>query len=115
MSFVNMTKENLPVFMNIINNIFLDITLPETKNNLLINAIKQSMLINNYQPSDTAVLKVVQLYEVMNFRRSVIIIGDTGTAKSTTWKTLKDVLILLKGEHINNFETVIVSHKISFK
>lgn len=110
-----MTKEDLPVFMDIINNIFVDITLPETKNNVLIDAIQRTMLKNNYQPSDTAVLKIVQLYEVIHFRRSVIIIGHTGKAKSTAWKTLRDALVLLTREHVNNFVPVIVSHKIGFK
>ncbi|VVC43185.1 Dynein heavy chain, domain-2,Dynein heavy chain domain,Dynein heavy chain, domain-1,Dynein heavy chain, P- [Cinara cedri] len=107
MSLVNMTKEDLPIFMDIINNIFSDITLPETKNNLLIDAVKRSMLKNNHQPFDTAIIKTIQLYEVMRYRRSVIIIGDTGTAKSITWKTLKDTFTLLKKEHVNMFETVI--------
>lgn len=67
------------------------------------------MLKNNLQPSDSAVLQIVQLYETMCFRRSVILIGHSGSAKSTAWKTLRDTFVLLKSEQVNDFETVIVS------
>lgn len=107
------TNEDLPVFMDITNNLFPDITPPESKNDILINAIKRSLLKNNHQTSDSAVLKIVQLYEIKNFRRSVIIIGRSGAAKSTTWKTLRDTLLLLKKEQVDKFETVIVSRIIN--
>lgn len=92
-----------------INNLFPDITPPELRYDVLIDAIKRTMLKNNLQPTDSAVLKIVQLYEIKTHRPSVIIIGHSGAAKSTTWKTLSDTLILLKNEQINSFETVIVS------
>lgn len=99
--------------MDISNNIFPDIVPPELKQDVLIDAIKRTMLKNNLQPSDSAVLKIVQLYEAKSFRRSVILIGHSGSAKSTAWKTLRDTLVLLKSEQVNNFETVIVSHILS--
>ncbi|XP_008181522.3 dynein heavy chain 2, axonemal [Acyrthosiphon pisum] len=103
----NINKEELPIFTDMINNLFPDITPPETKYEVLIDAIKRSMLKNNLQPTDSAVLKIVQLYEIKTYRSSVIIIGNSGAAKSITWKTLRDALILLKREQINSFETVI--------
>lgn len=101
--------------MGIINDIFPDITLRESKNDVLIDAIKQTMIKNNHYPSDSALLKVVQLYEIKNCRRSVIMIGNSGAAKSTTWKTLRDTLNFLKKEQINTFETVVVSNIKSIK
>jgi len=105
----NINKEDLPILPDIINNLFPDITPPETKYEVLIDAIKRSMLKNNLQPTDSAVSKIVQLYEIKTHRSSVIIIGKSGAAKSITWKTLRDTLILLKNEQINSFESVIVS------
>lgn len=101
--------------MDITNNLFPDITPSESKNDILIDAIKRSMIKNNHQPADSAILKIVQLYEIKNFRRSVIIIGHSGAAKSTTWKTLRDTLVLLKREQVNTFETVIVSCNSYYK
>lgn len=73
------------------------------------------MLKNNLQPSDSVVSQIVQLYETKCFRRSVILIGHSGTAKSTKWKALRDTLVLLKSEQVNNFETVIVSRIVPLK
>lgn len=101
--------------MDMINNLFPDITPPEIKCEVLIDAIQRSMLKNNLQPTDSAVLKIVQLYEIKTYRSSVIIIGNSGAAKSITWKTLRDTLILLKSEQINSFETVIVRSIIIYK
>lgn len=109
MNLTYIRNEDLPIFMDIINSLFPDITPPESKNDILIDAIKQCMVKNNQQPSTFAVSKIVQLYETKSFRRSVIITGQSGSAKSTTWKTLRDTLALLKKERVNNFENVIVS------
>jgi len=106
----SINEEYLPIFTDMINNLFPDITPPEIKYEVLIDAIKRSMLKNNLQPTDSAVLKIVQLYEIKSYRSSVIIIGNSGAAKSTTWKILRDTFILLKSEQINSFETVIVSN-----
>lgn len=111
-SLSNITKQDLPVFKDITDGLFPDIIIPhvtESRNDVLKDAIKQTMLKNNHQPSESAALKIVQLHEIKNCRRSVIIIGRSGAAKSTTWKTLKDALGLLKREDDNTFEAVIVS------
>lgn len=100
--------------MEITSNVFPDVCPPEMKHDILVDAIKRSMLNNNLQPSDSAVSQIVHLYETKSYRRSVILIGRTGTAKSTTWKTLRDTLVLLKREQVNNFEAVIVSRIITF-
>jgi dynein heavy chain len=94
--------------MDITNNLFPGIKSPESNHGVLVDAIKRTMLKKNLQPSDASILKIVQLYEIKNYRRSVIIIGHSGAAKSTTWKTLRDTLVLLNREQINKFETVIV-------
>lgn len=94
--------------MDIINNLFPSINTPEPNHRVLVDAIKRTMLKKNLQPSNASILKIVQLYEIKNYRRSVIIIGNSGAAKSTTWKTLRDALVLLNREHVNTFETVIV-------
>lgn len=94
--------------MDITNNLFPDINPPESNHGVLVDAIKRSMLKNNLQPSDASILKTVQLYEIKNYRRSVIIIGNSGAAKSTTWKTLRDTLVLLSREQVDSFQTVTV-------
>lgn len=109
MNLAKLTVDDLPLFLGITKDLFPSIILPEVKNEVLINAIKRCMVKNNHQPSESAIAKIVQLYETKISRHSVMVLGSTGTTKTTTWKTLKDTMTLLKSENIQLFETVIVS------
>lgn len=109
MNLAKLTVDDLSLFMGITNDLFPKIILPQVKNEVLIGAIKRCMLKKNHQPSDPAIAKIVQLYETKVSRHSVMILGQTGAAKTSTWKTLRDTMKLLKKEKVNNFENVIVS------
>lgn len=109
MNLAKLTVDDLPLFMGITNDLFPKITLPEVKNDVLITAIKRCMEKNNHQPTEPAISKIVQLYETKISRHSVMILGYTGAAKTTTWKTLRDAMALLKSENVHSFEKVIVS------
>lgn len=109
MNLAKLTVDDLPLFIGITNDLFPKISLPVVKNDILIGAIKQCMLKKNHQPSDSAIAKIVQLYETKVSRHSVMVLGSTGTAKTATWKTLRDAMTLLKQEKVDLFETVIVS------
>lgn len=109
MNLAKLTMDDLPLFMGITNDLFPKIVLPEVKNDTLISAIKQCMLKNNHQPTKPAISKIVQLYETKMSRHSVMVLGYTGAAKTTTWKTLRDAMTMLKRENVYPFEKVIVS------
>lgn len=109
MNFAKLTVDDLPLFMGIMHDLFPTTNLPEVKDNVLIDAIKRHMIEKNRQPSDAAVTKIVQLYETKVSRHSVMILGQTGAAKTATWKTLKGAMNVLKLDNIDGFETVIVS------
>lgn len=111
MNLAKLTVDDLPLFMGITNDLFPKIILPEVKNDTLIKAINLCMVKNNHQPSESAISKIVQLYETKISRHSVMILGHTGAAKTTTWKTLRDAMGLLKKMNVNSFETVIVSKR----
>lgn len=111
MNLAKLTVEDLPLFMGITNDLFPNITLPVVKNDILINAIIQCMIDNNLQPSESAIAKIIQLYETKISRHSVMVLGFTGSTKTTTWKTLIKVMALLKKEKVDTFETVVVSLK----
>lgn len=109
MNLAKLTVDDLPLFMGITNDLFPKINLPVVKNDILIGAIKRCMINKNHQPSVSAIAKIVQLYETKVSRHSVMVLGATGTAKTVTWKTLRDAMTLLKKEKVELFETVIVS------
>ena len=52
------------------------------------------------------VLKVIQLYETKISRHSVMLVGATGTAKSTSWKMLKAAMTTLKLQNKGNYQAV---------
>lgn len=60
------------------------------------------------QPIKTAITKVIQLYETKSSRHSVMILGNTGTAKSTTWQALQGAMGRLKKANKPGFQTVSV-------
>lgn len=109
MNLAKLTVEDLPLFMSIMNDLFPNITLPTVKNDVLISVIKRCMRENNLQPAKSAIAKIVQLYDTKISRHSVMVLGTTGSAKTTTWKVLRDAMILLKREKVDSYETVIVS------
>lgn len=115
MNLAKLTVDDLPIFLGITKDLFPSITLPEVKNDTLIRAIKQCMANKNHQPSESAIAKIIQLYETKISRHSVMLLGHTGAAKTATWKTLKDAMALLKNEKVEQFETVTVSLKFIFK
>ena len=52
------------------------------------------------------ITKVIQLYETKGSRHSVMILGKTGTAKSTTWQCLRDSMGILKKRKKPGFNSV---------
>jgi len=109
MNLAKLTINDLPLFMGITHDLFPSITLPVVKNDVLIDAIKRCMIKNNHQLSESAIAKIVQLYETKISRHSVMVLGLTGATKTATWKTLRDAMTLLKKEKIDLYEKVIVS------
>jgi len=109
MNLAKLTIDDLPLFLGITRDLFPNITLPVFKNDILIDAIKRCMIKNNYQPSESAIAKIVQLYETKISRHSVMLLGLTGATKTVTWKTLRDAMTLLKKEKVDPYEKIIVS------
>ncbi|XP_025836128.1 dynein heavy chain 2, axonemal-like [Agrilus planipennis] len=58
------------------------------------------------KPVQIAITKVIQLYETKNSRHSVMILGNTGTAKTVTWKSLKGAMGRLKKLNKAGFNVV---------
>lgn len=115
MNLAKLTVDDLPIFLGIAKDLFPTITLPEIKNDLLIRAIKQCMANKNHQPSKAAIAKIIQLYETKISRHSVMILGTTGAAKTSTWKTLKEAMALLKTEKVELYVSATVSLKYYFE
>ena len=80
--------DDTPVFQGLISDLFPNLEVPRSKDQVFEKAIKVATCDLQLQPEDSFILKVVQLDELFDVRHSVFIIGDAGTGKSQTWKTL---------------------------
>lgn len=50
---------------------------------------------NSLCVSESQVGKIIQLHEMMNTYHNVILLGKSGSGKTVSWKTLKDVYSIL--------------------
>ena len=76
------------VFQGLISDLFPNLEVPRSRDQFFEKTIKESACDLHLQPKDNFILKVVQLDEIFQVRHSVFIVGDAGTGKTQTWKTL---------------------------
>ena len=70
------------------------------------------MKAQSLQINDHAVTKVIQLYETKTSRHAVMIVGNTQSAKSVTWRVLQNAMTTLNKDGDPGYQMVKVSQKI---
>ncbi len=85
-------KIDLPLFENIISDLFPGVKRPERDYGNLMNTIKDSCGHFNVQPVEGFLAKVIQLYDTMNVRHGLMMVGPTGGGKTTTYRVLARAL-----------------------
>ncbi|XP_057654894.1 dynein axonemal heavy chain 2 isoform X2 [Diorhabda carinulata] len=106
MNIARLTSDDLPLFNGIMSDIFPGVVIPVVDYMDLNLAITEYMENKNLQPIPIALTKVIQLYETKNSRHSVMILGNTCTAKSVTWQTLQGANRILKKLNKSGFTNV---------
>ncbi|XP_052739543.1 dynein axonemal heavy chain 2 [Bicyclus anynana] len=106
MNVARLTAKDVPLFDGIMRDIFPDVDIPTLDYEMLETAITAEMRILTLQPTKAALHKVIQTYETKNSRHSSILLGDTNTAKSISWKMLAATLSRLAREKVPGFENV---------
>ncbi|KPJ06858.1 Dynein heavy chain 2, axonemal [Papilio machaon] len=106
MNVARLTAKDVPLFNGIMQDIFPDVEVPTLDYEMLETAISAEMRLIGLQPVKAALLKVIQTYETKNSRHSSILLGDTNTAKSVSWKMLAATMTRLKREGVPGFEIV---------
>lgn len=89
MNIAKLTANDLPLFTGIMSDIFPGVQIPVVDYEEFFTCIEDELVAMGLQKISIASTKVIQLYETKVSRHSVIILGDTGTAKTVTWKCLK--------------------------
>lgn len=88
-------KDDAVLFNGILGDLFPGIELPKTELGSLQEAIEYCMGKRNLQTLPALVNKCVQLYETMKVRWGVMLVGLTGSGKTSTLHTLADALTKL--------------------
>ncbi|KAI8904300.1 dynein heavy chain and region D6 of dynein motor-domain-containing protein [Gorgonomyces haynaldii] len=87
-----LTAEDVPLFMAILYDLFPGVEITNVDYTEMTNAILEEMKLSNIQPIPSMISKIIQLYETKLSRHGVMIVGDTGSGKSTIWKILQQTL-----------------------
>ena len=82
-------KEDIPLFTNIIKDLFPDTEKPTTDLDNLIEKINLNIKKRNLQPHENFIAKIIQLYDTIQVRHGLMIVGPTGGGKTSNWKILQ--------------------------
>lgn len=89
MNVAKLTSDDFPLFNGIMSDIFPGVSIPSIDYGKFLDCVEKALNDRGLQKIPSAVTKAIQLYETKNSRHSVMLLGDTGTAKSVTWQVLK--------------------------
>jgi dynein heavy chain len=98
MNVAKLTSIDLPLFNGIVSDLFPGVETPVLDYNRMYAAIKAELKLDGLQAANVTLLKVIQLFETKNSRHSTMIVGETGSGKSTVWRILQRSLTRLQKE-----------------
>lgn len=85
-------EHDLPLFEGIVSDLFPSVVVPFVNYGKLQDAIENQLRKINYQIPPKYIKKIIQLLETMMVRHGVMLVGMTGTGKSTCAKILAKAL-----------------------
>ncbi|KAK0165141.1 hypothetical protein PV328_003689 [Microctonus aethiopoides] len=106
MNKAKLTADDLPLFNGITSDLFPGIEIPSVDYDELIEYITREAFKLNLQPVPMLLTKVIELYETKNSRHSTMIVGQSNTGKSSTWKLLKNTMGIMKQNGKSGFNSV---------
>ena len=80
--------DDTPVFLGLIADLFPNLDVPRKRDVVFEKSVKMAACDLKLQPEENFIMKICQLDELLTVRHSVFIVGDSGTGKTQTWKTL---------------------------
>ncbi|KXS19215.1 hypothetical protein M427DRAFT_507867 [Gonapodya prolifera JEL478] len=106
MNLPKLTARDVPLFLAILGDLFPGIEHTGASHSDLKEAIFEELKITNLQVVESQVTKMIQLYETKTMRHGVMIVGATGSGKSTVWKTLQSAMQSLSKSQPGLFQNV---------
>jgi dynein heavy chain len=80
--------DDLDIFFGLLGDLFPGINVPRKRDERFESVIKQAAQEFGYYDEPEFILKIVQLGELLEIRHCVFVMGNPGSGKSATWKTL---------------------------
>ncbi|RKO93650.1 dynein heavy chain and region D6 of dynein motor-domain-containing protein [Blyttiomyces helicus] len=103
-----LTADDVPLFSGILSDLFPGVEAPVVDYTEFRTVLLEEMKNANIQPIEAMIVKIIQLFETKQSRHGVMIVGSTGSGKSTAWKLLQTSCIKLA--KINAEKYVPVKH-----
>jgi dynein heavy chain len=88
-------KDDLPLFENIISDLFPGVERPAQEYGDLLSQLKKSSDFYNVQLVPNFELKIIQLYDTIQVRHGLMIVGPTGGGKTMNYKVLQHAMSTL--------------------
>ena len=98
-------KDDLPLFENIIKDLFPTVERPKVDYGSLQGSINKACEFYNLQMTSKFLEKVLQLYDTTQVRHGLMLVGPAGGGKTCNYKVLARAITSLKGE--KNFDKVL--------
>jgi dynein heavy chain, axonemal len=105
-------SSDLPLFSALIQDLFPEIQIPEARNVELEEMIDEIIDAMEFQRVDVTKSKTLQLFETMNVRFGVMLVGPTGGGKTTIYKVLAECLKKLRQQGSEDERYQEVKYKI---
>ncbi|RKP21941.1 P-loop containing nucleoside triphosphate hydrolase protein, partial [Rozella allomycis CSF55] len=80
--------QDVPLLEELLDNVFPNIKYSSTNMDELLNIVKKVGKESFYQPYDLWIQKIIQLYQIQKIHHGIMIVGPSGSGKSSCWKTL---------------------------
>ncbi|KAI0228083.1 Dynein heavy chain 2, axonemal [Lamellibrachia satsuma] len=106
MNIAKLTSGDLPLFYGIVQDLFPGIESPVSDYTKLKAAINAELGEAGLQPITHTMSKVIQLYETKSSRHSVMIVGQTQSGKTVSWRVLMSVMTRLAKDGDPNFQVI---------
>lgn len=97
-------KDDLPLFENIITDLFPGVERPNIDYGALSDQLYVSCKDLNLQATENFISKIIQLYDTIQVRHGLMLVGPTGGGKSKNYKTLAHAMTAIR--HLEKYEKV---------
>ena len=92
------TSNDIPLFRGIVSDLFPGVEVPTPDYGELIPTIKKVCVKNGLQPTPSFISSTVQLFETVQVRHGLMVVGQSFSGKTSIFRTLQESMTLMEGE-----------------